>query len=326
MDIYKLLEKEEFNYEDIKEIRKYHLDTYNEGIVISNYQEFINKIFLIVKLWPQKEKNNINYLFGGELAIELALQGNVLNRRKNNHCYPLKKHSEIVLYDVKEVELGDTKGSANVKDAYGNIEYYSGAETKSLSNLDKGLLDKGYDTVIINNEKILIPELEILFLDSYLQKELNPRKEGYDYELLLMEYELDTDKIINYLEEYYINPKINNDKKHYDQLLDKQIKAIERILNNGGKIITNLENLESQVNLFPKGKNMTYAGILIDLWIPLGMNNIVYKNKYYVIEDEKYLEKLKKRIEIYSLAEYQRYEELVVEIKNITGKNQLFNI
>ena len=37
MDIYKLLEKEEFNYEDIKEIRKYHLDTYNEGIVISNY-------------------------------------------------------------------------------------------------------------------------------------------------------------------------------------------------------------------------------------------------------------------------------------------------
>ena len=261
MDIYKLLEKEEFNYEDIKEIRKYHLDTYNEGIVISNYQEFINKIFLIVKLWPQKEKNNINYLFGGELAIELALQGNVLNRRKNNHCYPLKKHSEIVLYDVKEVELGDTKGSANVKDAFGNIEYYSGAETKSLSNLDKGLLDKGYDTVIINNEKILIPELEILFLDSYLQKELNPRKEGYDYELLLMEYELDTDKIINYLEEYYINPKINNDKKHYDQLLDKQIKAIERILNNGGKIITNLENLESQVNLFPKGKNMTYAGI-----------------------------------------------------------------
>ena len=326
MDIYKLLEKEEFNYEDIKEIRKYHLDTYNEGIVISNYQEFINKIFLIVKLWPQKEKNNINYLFGGELAIELALQGNVLNRRKNNHCYPLKKHSEIVLYDVKEVELGDTKGSANVKDAFGNIEYYSGAETKSLSNLDKGLLDKGYDTVIINNEKILIPELEILFLDSYLQKELNPRKEGYDYELLLMEYELDTDKIINYLEEYYINPKINNDKKHYDQLLDKQIKAIERILNNGGKIVTNLENLELQIDSFPKGRNMNYAGISVDLWIPLSIKSISFKNKYYHIDDDKYVDKLRQRIKLYSETEYQRYEDIVVDIQNMARNKDKNNI
>ena len=326
MDIYKLLEKKDFTYEDIKDIRKYHLDTYNEGIVISNYQEFINKIILITKLWPQEQNNKINYLFGSEIAIELALQGNVLNRRKNNHCYPLKKHGEIVLYDTKIIDLGDTKESANIKNAFGNIECYNYTNTKVLSGLEKELLDKNHDTVILNNEKILIPELEILFLDSYLQKELNPRKEGYDYELLLMEYELDTEKIINYLEEYYIKPKINNDKRYYDELLEKQVKAIERILNNGGKIITNLENLESQVNLFPKGKNMTYAGILIDLWIPLTMNNIVYKNKYYVIEDNKYIEKLKKRVEIYSLAEYQRYEELVIDIKNITRKKEEIDI
>ena len=291
MDIYKLLEKKDFTYEDIKDIRKYHLDTYNEGIVISNYQEFINKIILITKLWPQEQNNKINYLFGSEIAIELALQGNVLNRRKNNHCYPLKKHGEIVLYDTKIIDLGDTKESANIKNAFGNIECYNYTNTKVLSGLEKELLDKNHDTVILNNEKILIPELEILFLDSYLQKELNHRKEGYDYELLLMEYELDTEKIINYLEEYYIKPKINNDKRYYEL---------------GMPYADTQWNLPENATVEEKAYADKGFSWQTRLWIDdMFMITIIQSQAYQVTGDEKYINRAAKEM-VYYLDELQR--------------------
>ena len=326
MDIYKMLNKEVLDYNDIKEIRNYHIDTSSEGIMVKTYEEFINKILLMIKLWPQKLDNNINYLFGNGIGIELALQGNVMGRKKNNNCYSYRPHSDIILYDVKIQDYEDTKDSYKFKEAFGNIEFYPSYELKVLSNINSDLLDKNSETVIINNHKVLIPELEILFLEKYLQRELVSRSEGYDYELLFNEYDLNIDKIINYLEDYYIKPKITKDEEYYNELLDKQIKSIERILNNGGKIVTNLENLELQIDSFPKGRNMNYAGISIDLWIPLNIKSITYKNKYYYIDDKKYLEKLKQRIKIYSENEYQRYEEIVVDIQNMARNKEKNNI
>ena len=326
MDIYKLLNKEVLDYNDIKEIRNYHIDTSSEGVMVKTYDDFINKILLMVKLWPQKEGNNINYLFGSSVGLELALQGNVVGKKKNNNCYTYRPHNEIILYNVKIIDYEDTQDSYNFKEAFGNIEFYPSYELKVLSNINNDLLDKNYETVIINNHKVLIPELEILFLEKYLQRELVSRSEGYDYELLFNEYELDIDKILNYLEDYYIKPKISKDEEYYNELLGRQIKAIERILNNGGKIITNLENLELQIDAFPKGKNMNYAGISIDLWIPLNIKSITFKNKYYYIDDKKYLEKLKQRIKIYSESEYQRYEEIVVDIQNMARNKEKNNI
>ncbi len=326
MDIYKLLNKEVLDYNDIKEIRNYHIDTSSEGVMVKTYDDFINKILLMIKLWPQKEGNTINYLFGSGIGIELALQGNVIGRKKNNNCYSYRPHNDIILYDVKIIDYEDEKDSYNFKEAFGNIEFYPSYELKVLSNINSNLLDNTCETVVINNHKVLIPELEILFLEKYLQRELVSREEGYDYELLFREYELDVDKIINYLEDYYIKPKISKDEKYYNGLLDKQIKAIERILNNGGKIVTNLENLELQIDSFPKGRNMNYAGISIDLWIPLSIKSISYKNKYYHIDDEKYLDKLRQRIKIYSETEYQRYEEIVVDIQNMARNKEKNNI
>ena len=326
MDIYKLLNKEVLDYNDIKEIRNYHIDTSSEGVMVKTYDDFINKILLMVKLWPQKEGNNINYLFGSSVGLELALQGNVVGKKKNNNCYTYRPHNEIILYNVKIIDYEDTQDSYNFKEAFGNIEFYPSYELKVLSNINNDLLDKNYETVIINNHKVLIPELEILFLEKYLQRELVSRSEGYDYELLFNEYELDIDKILNYLEDYYIKPKISKDEEYYNELLGRQIKAIERILNNGGKIITNLENLELQIDAFPKGKNMNYAGISIDLWIPLNIKSITFKNKYYYIDDKKYLEKLKQRIKIYSESEYKRYEEIVVDIQNMARNKEKNNI
>ena len=211
MDIYKLLNKEVLDYNDIKEIRNYHIDTSSEGVMVKTYDDFINKILLMIKLWPQKEGNTINYLFGSGIGIELALQGNVIGRKKNNNCYSYRPHNDIILYDVKILDYEDEKDSYNFKEAFGNIEFYPSYELKVLSNINSNLLDTNCETVVINNHKVLIPELEILFLEKYLQRELVSREEGYDYKLLFNEYELDVDKIINYLEDYYIKPKISKD-------------------------------------------------------------------------------------------------------------------
>ena len=51
-----------------------------------------------------------------------------------------------------------------------------------------------------------------------------------------------------------------------------------------------------------------------------------YKNKYYHIDDEKYLDKLRQRIKIYSETEYQRYEEIVVDIQNMARNKEKNNI
>lgn len=317
MEIYELLAKEKLTLEDIKKIRNYHIETSKDGVMINSYEDFLNKIMLITKLWPQKEDSKINYLFGKGLGVELALQGNVIGRKRNNYCYPFRKHNDIVLFDVKINDYEDTKESYDFKEAFGNIEFYSNRETKFLSNIKKDLFDSTYETVVINNHKILIPELELLFLEKYFDREVISREEGYDYQLLFNEYDLDIDKIINYLEEYYIKPSISDKENYYSNLLEKQVKSIERILNNGGKIGPNLENLELQINSFPRGKNMIYAGILIDLWIPLNITSINYKNKYYYIDDDNYLDKLKQRIKLYSESEYQRYEEIIVDIQNM---------
>lgn len=318
MEIYKLLNKEVLNYSDLKDIRNYHIETSSEGIKFKTYDDFINKILLMTKIWSQIDNNKVNYLFGNSIAIEIALQGNVVGRKKNNYCYPYREHNDVILYDVKIFDYEDTEDSNDFRNTFGNVEFYPSNETKILTMLPKDLLDKTVETVIVNNKKILIPELEILFLESYLNRELISREEGYDYELLFNEYELDVDKIINYLEEYYIKPKINSDYEYYSNLLDKQIKSIERILNNGGKIAANLDNLELQISSFPKGRNMIYAGINVDLWIPLAIDSIGYnKDKHYFIDDVSYIDKLKKRINIYSENEYQRYEEILVDIQNM---------
>jgi len=318
MEIYKLLNKEVLDYNDLKEIRNYHIETSVEGIKFKTYDDFINKIILMTKVWNQTENENVNYLFGNSVATEIALQGNVVGRKKNNHCYPYREHSDVVLYDVKIFDYDDTMDSNDFRNTFGNVEFYSSNETKILTMLPNDLLDNTLETVIINNKKILIPQLEIIFLESYLNRELISREHGYDYELLFNEYELDINKILRYLEEYYIKPKINSDYEYYSKLLDKQIKAIERILNNGGKIAANLDNLELQISSFPKGRSMIYAGINVDLWIPLTIDSIGYnKDKLYFIDDVSYIDKLKKRINIYSENEYQRYEEILVDIQNM---------
>ena len=314
MNIREYIDKE-LNDIDIEKLRLWNIDTSDEGVIMPDYYSFVDKILIISKLCKQKEDDRINYLFGMGVGIELALQGNVIGRCKNNNCYPYRPHSEIYLYNVdnKNIEFYNS----NLFKVFNKCKILNKDKTYMLNGLSNDLLDNNYDMVMINNHKVLIPCLEILFLDSYLSGGMDKRVEGYDYQLLIREYKLDVDKIINYLENYYVNYLIDNFDSKYDNLVEEQISAIERILNTGKRADRSLFNLEEQISSYPTGNNLKYAGIYVDLWIPLDVDSVVYKNGGYKIIDNKYIEKLKSRVRLYKENEMQRYEEIAIKIKKM---------
>ena len=207
-----------------------------------------------------------------------------------------------------------------IYNVFNNIRIYNKNCTFILSDMPYDLMDNNYDMVMIHNHKILIPCLELLFLDSYLSGGMDRRVEGADYELLIREYELDSDKVVSYLENYYINPLINNDNK-YDNLVEEQISAIERILNTGKRADRSLFSLEEQISSYPVGNNLKYAGIYVDLWIPLDVDSVIYKKGGYKIIDENYIEKLKTRVKLYKENELQRYEDIAINIKKMLERS-----
>lgn len=316
MDIRQIINKK-IEDSDIENLRLWNIETSIEGILMPNYDTFVDKVLLMNFLWEQVSDNKINYLFGMGIAIELALQGNVINRAKKNKCYPYRSHNEIYLYNVDKQHNNFYNNTITFFKVFNNVNIYPKTSTTMLHNLDNNLLDNNYDTVLIHNHKLLIPKLEILFLDSYLSREMSKREEGHDYELLIKEYDLDLDLILRYLEEYYINYNISIGNSKYDNLVDEQIKAIERILDTGKKVDRSLFNLEEQISSYPKGNNFKYAGIYVDLWIPLSVDSVVYNKGSYKIEDENYINKLKDRVYLYRENDLQRYEEITENIKDL---------
>ena len=302
---------------EIDKLKLWNINTTTDGIFMPTYDTFIEKILLITHLFNQETNKKINYLFGMGVAIELALQANVYKRKKSNNCYSYREHNSLYLYNVDKENNNFYNSNNPLFKVFSNINVLNKTNTTNLHNLANDFLDNNYEIVYLYNHKILIPKLEILFLDSYLSKQPSKREAGHDYELLIKEYELDLDKIISYLEEYYINYQISISDSKYDNLIEEQISAIERILNTGKKVDRSLFNLEEQISAYPKGKDYKYAGIYVDLWIPLSIDSIEYNKGSYKIKDDKYINKLKNRIYLYKENELQKYEQITENIKKL---------
>lgn len=309
VDIRKIL-NEEIKEKDLENYRIWNVDTTIQGVSMNDYDTFVDKVLLASHIWPQlNEDGIINYLFGLGIGIELALQGDVIGRRKNNNCFEYREHYNMYLYGLRENNNEFNKIFRPIT--------FNRYNTLELHNLDENLLATSYDVVRIHNHKVYIPSLEILFLDSYLSREMNKRQSGCDYELLMREYDLDVNRIISYLERYYINYLISIGDSKYDSLADEQIKAIENIINNGKRVDRSLFNLEEQISAYPKGSNFKYAGIYVDLWIPISADSVVYNSGSYKIMDDNYMNKLKNRVYLYKENDLQRYEEITMNIKNL---------
>ena len=59
-----------------------------------------------------------------------------------------------------------------------------------LKNLPESYMDETHQVVDFYGIEVLVPCLEVLYVDKMLKKESTPRPEGYDAELLAKKYKL----------------------------------------------------------------------------------------------------------------------------------------
>jgi hypothetical protein len=167
-----------------------------------------NKLKRAITIYPQKW-DKVNYLFGGDVGISLALNGDIyLRTKKNNSSQSIKDK------DVESIDLYSFKHGHYSDDFERTMGRYNKCDTcsKNLVGLSSDLLDSTYEIVKYNKHNYLLPQLEILFLDSFL----NGNKEMA--EELMKNYDLNIRTILSYYSENYMEPilnKCNSVKKDY---------------------------------------------------------------------------------------------------------------
>ncbi len=183
--------------EQIEILAKWEKETEMNGIMMPKEHDFYRSVLLAVSLYPQKnQKDKIQYLFGKGIGVEIALRGTIEGRRQYEMQSSYRSHSDFELYD------SDGSYTKEFYKVFGAQEYYPPTKTKGLKKIPEGHMDKTHEIVEIDGYQVLVPQLEILFLDKFLRKESTPRDGVYDCELLAEKYELDVSLIEHYLRKH----------------------------------------------------------------------------------------------------------------------------
>ena len=210
------------DFVELDKLKEYNERTIENGIVMPRLEDFDRKMQMAIDLWPQINKNGgIDYLLGKGVGVEVALRGTVQNRKKYHNNFPYRSHSDFEIYDT--LGYNEIPESDKFRYVFGAMEIYPKSKTKGLSGMEEDLMDRTYEIVEYNGRKYLVPQLEILFLDKYLRKESTPRKEGYDAELLMMEYDLDIEKIKDYYIKYVKTTEMNDFLNRLQGAYERQI-------------------------------------------------------------------------------------------------------
>jgi hypothetical protein len=114
---------------------------------------------------------------------------------------------------------------------FGAQEYFPSTKTKGLSHLTPDLLHKTCETVDLGGVDILIPELELMYLDKRFAGETTPREDGYDHELLAKQYVLDIEKVLQYLDTFVLPGMRNGTEEAYSpEKATSQIAGIKKYM------------------------------------------------------------------------------------------------
>lgn len=278
----------DFNDELLNSLRKWRDDCFLDGNEMPTEDIFYQKVLLAVSIWPQRGKEGINYLLGKGIGVEIALRGKVLGRKKNDINIPFRPHSDFELYGVEERKIDQKSGSPlqyQFSRVFGGQEYFHWTNTKGLKGIRDGVLYDTAETVDLGGVPVLIPQLEMLFLDKFLKKG-SPRPEGYDDLLLARSYKLDRAKIHQYLDDYFISPEKNQLIAHSFDALENQLSGIRRnyieaadSLKEDGIDVTKANRLArlnqkiaSWIELSARPGRV--SGIRTQLWIPIEVDQI----------------------------------------------------
>lgn len=219
----------ELTPEQIEKLADWRRQTMEGGIEMPTEKIFYNKVFVAISLWRQKkEGGGITYILGKGTGVEIALRGNVRGREKRQPAFPYRSHSDFELYAV---DVGIEVYSPAFMTVFGAQEYFPPTKTKGLSHLPPDLLHKTCETVDLGGIDILIPELELMYLDKRFASEATPREDGYDHELLAKRYVLDTEKVLQYLNTFVLPGMRNKIEETYSpEKAASQIAGIKKYM------------------------------------------------------------------------------------------------
>ncbi len=294
----------------LAELHEWHESTRGKGgIDMPTEDSFYEKVYLAVSLWPQREDTKINYLLGKGVGVEVALRGTVVGREKRKIVFPYRTHSDFELYGVDyENETSEQTPSLakpvytpGFKQVFGAQEYYPPTKTKGLKDIPPGLLYKTAESVDLGGVRVLVPKLELLFLDKWMAQETTPRAEGNDAELLARQYSLDKDELHEYLQRFVVEPRIKSVEADGKVLSTRHLSNIERYLIIKMKSIEEptKENMVASLNTeiaqyLSIDPNVSISGISGKLWIPLSADQIDEGGK---LIDQSYIDEVNRKVE-----------------------------
>ena len=216
--------------DEMDKLKEWYENTREGTVQMPTEQSFYENVLLATSLFPQQENGDINYMFGKGIGIEIALRGKVESREKNDIEFPYRSHSDFELYGM------DRESDTQFTEIFGAQERYPTTTTKGLSNIEPGLMTNTAEQVDLDGITVLVPQLEILFLDKYLKQESTPREEGIDAALLAKQYDLDYGLVYKYLLEYSIKPQIKAG-------LQKEVPSKEKAVQQINKFLNECENI-----------------------------------------------------------------------------------
>lgn len=294
-----LIDSASLTNEHIRILREWESKTEIDGIMMPQLEDFYRSVLAAISLNPQKnEEGKIRYLFGKGIGIEIALRGKVQGRNIIETEPMYRSHSDFELYDAKENVY-----TQYFQDIFGSQEYYPPTKTKGLRDIPEEEMDNTHEIVDLDGYEILVPKLEILFLDKFLKKEATPRESGYDCELLAERYDLDKDLVYEYLKKYYFSYKINEERRNEERTKNNLPQAIIKNLNyvmeedNTLSIEQAIEILNNKIESFRAiNKNISANGIRVDTFIPLTLQDVLMDEQGRIILTQEYIEKAIKAV------------------------------
>jgi hypothetical protein len=249
-----LIDNENLSPQQIEALKDWHHESFGYGfggddpnsakdIMMPDFESFVKQTYLHLSLWPQQNQmGELQYLMGKGAGVELAIQGHVKDRQKRESFDTIRTHSDFELYGTTFTEesndpssnlVGSPKVPEAYKEVFGHLEVFPVNAVKAFYNLptdpnDIDHIHRNHEIVDFGGLEILVPKLELLFLDKYFKREMVTDEiahpDGLDALRLARSYDLDTDLILHYFDRFYAqerkddylegtgdqNPKLND--------------------------------------------------------------------------------------------------------------------
>ena len=291
---------------DVEKLAAYHQASRQGSVDMPDKQTMITKVFACLILFPQKEANGeIYYLFWKGIGVEIALLGNCPGREASDVEFEPRSHSDFEIYDVKDDSVFDKYPA--FQRVFGGQEYFPEHQTKGLKQIPAGYLDETHQVVDFYGIEVLVPSLEVLYVDKMLKKESTPRPEGYDAQLLAKKYKLDPELC----KKIYVDHRGRIEKERiktsvpdFDTLVGKINNFVKDSIENDRSRINSFNNF---VRTCPNARG--YQGIPFGAVVPLEDGDIA--NKQVTPE---YIEKLEVKYNSYLQEKIDRLEAEFAEV------------